>query len=524
MILQGGAESGAGPASKVGEMQIQGLANRLQDIARDTPERVFAQTDAGAIGFARIAAAAEGVAARLTARGLRPGDRVVVMMANSLASLAIIHGLLRAGLVWVPVNPGLVGEPLAHVIRTTRPGLILCDAGLEGSLAPLPETDGLPVKAVADPGLPPPGRFEGGFPGPHDLGALMFTSGTTGPAKGVMVSHMMLELAAESVALCAALRPGDNLFMWEPFYHIGGAQVILLPILREVRLTIVERFSASRFWQQVAEAGCTHIHHLGGIIQILLKQPEGPFDRAHKVRIAWGGGCAVEAWRPFETRFGVQIRECYGMTECSSLTTFNDEDVVGAVGRPLPWFEVDLKDEAGRILGPGEGRGEIVVRTSLPGAITQGYYRNPEATAKAVRADGFHTGDLGSWDAEGRLFFHGRMSDSVRCKGENVSAWEVESVAVRHPQVLDAAMVGVRAEIGEYDIQLFVQPQPGTQPDPAALSAWLAERLAPWQRPRYIALVPDFPRTPSQRIQKHLLPIDPAARWEAPARTKVKTT
>src|SRR5690606_21874409 len=128
------------------------------------------------------------------------------------------------------------------------------------------------------------------------------------------------------------------LFMWEPFYHIGGAQVILLPILREVRLTIVERFSASRFWQQVAEAGCTHIHHLGGIIQILLKQPEGPFDRAHKVRIAWGGGCAVEAWRPFETRFGVQIRECYGMTECSSLTTFNDEDVVGAVGRPLPWF------------------------------------------------------------------------------------------------------------------------------------------------------------------------------------------
>ena len=167
-----------------------------------------------------------------------------------------------------------------------------------------------------------------------------------------------------------------------------------------------------------------------------------------------------------------------------------------------------------------------MVRTSLPGAITQGYYRNPEATAKAVRADGFHTGDLGSWDAEGRLFFHGRMSDSVRCRGENVSAWEVESVAVRHPQVLDAAMVGVEAEIGEYDIQLFVQPQPGAQPDPAALSAWLAERLAPWQRPRYIALVPDFPRTPSQRIQKHLLPIEPATRWEAPARTrtKVKTT
>ena len=501
-------------------MRIQGLANRLQDMARATPERVFAQTEGGEITFARLAGAAEGVAARLAARGLRKGDRVVVMMANSLAALGVIHGLLRAGLVWVPVNPALMGEGLAHVLRVTGPALILCDAGLEGAFAVIPEAVALPVEAITDRGLPAPGVFDGPCPSPDDLAALMFTSGTTGPAKGVMVTHMMLELAAEAAARFAGVRPGDNLFMWEPFYHIGGAQVIVLPMLHEVRLTIADRFSASRFWQQVAEAGCTHIHHLGGIIQILLKQPEGPQDRAHKVRIAWGGGCAVEAWRPFEDRFGVQMRECYGMTECSSLTCYNDEGVVGSIGRPLPWFEVVLQDEAGRALGPGEGRGEIVVRTSLPGAITQGYYRNPEATAKALRKDGFHTGDLGSWDAEGRLYFHGRMSDSVRCKGENVSAFEVESIAVRHPQVLDVAMVGVKAEIGEYDIQLFVQPQPGQVIDPAELSAWLAERLAPWQRPRYIAMVADFPRTPSHRIQKHLMPIDPAARWEAPAKVK----
>lgn len=499
-------------------MQIQGLANRLQDMARATPDRVFAQVEGGEITFAQLAAAAEGVAARLAARGLRKGDRVVVMMANSLASLGVIHGLLRAGLVWVSVNPALMGEGLAHVLRVTGPALILCDAGLEGAFAALPEAAGLPVEPVADRDLPAPGAFDGACPDPEDLAALMFTSGTTGPAKGVMVSHVMLELSAEAAALFAGLRPGDNLFMWEPFYHIGGAQVTVLPLLRDVRLTIADRFSASRFWRQVAEAGCTHIHHLGGIIQILLKQPEGPYDRAHKVRVAWGGGCAAEAWRPFEARFGVEIRECYGMTECSSLTTYNDEGVVGSIGRPLPWFTVVLQDEAGRILGPGEGRGEIVVRTSLPGAITRGYYRNPEATAKAVRADGFHTGDLGSWDGEGRLFFHGRMSDSVRCKGENVSAFEVESVVLRHPQVLDAAMVGVKAEVGENDIQLFIQPRPGQSPDPAEISAWLAERLAPWQRPRYIAFVADFPRTPSQRIQKHLLAIDPAARWQVPAR------
>lgn len=502
-------------------MQIRGLATRLQELGGDAPARLFAQIGDNPLTFGELAGAASGIAERLHRQGLRKGDRVVVMMANSVASLALIYGLIRGGIVWVPVNPALVGEPLAHVIRTTEPGLIICDAGLEASIADCGEATNIPLEVISDRGLPSVGvEFHGEFPEPRDLAAIMFTSGTTGPAKGVMVSHMMLELAAEAVSLCADLVPGDNLFMWEPFYHIGGAQVLLVPLVRDVRLTIADRFSASKFWRQLVETGCTHIHHLGGIVQILLKQPENEWERDHKVRIAWGGGCAPEAWRPFEERFGVQIRECYGMTECSSLTTWNNEWVVGSVGRPMPWFEIDLVDEAGRVLGFGEGRGEIVVRTSLPGAVTEGYYRNPEATKKAIRPSGFHTGDLGSWNDDGMLFFHGRMTDSVRCKGENVSAFEVESVAGRHPDVLDAAMVGVPAEIGEHDIQLFIQPRAGTNPDPAMIWAWMAERLAPHQRPRYIALMADFPRTPSQRIQKHLLPKEPAGRWEAPSSRK----
>ncbi|HEV7416500.1 MAG TPA: AMP-binding protein [Tianweitania sediminis] len=499
-------------------MHIQGLANRLQDLGRENPECLFATIDGQPLTFSALANAASAVADRLHRQGLRGGDRVVVMMANSPASLALIHGLLRAGIVWVPVNPALVGEALSHVIRTTEPGLLICDAGLETSLAACQEAHNIPVEVISDRGLPSSsGTFDGPFPEARELAAIMFTSGTTGPAKGVMVSHMMLELAAEAVSLCADLVPGDNLFMWEPFYHIGGAQVLLLPLVRDVRLTISDRFSASRFWQQLTESGCTHIHHLGGIIQILLKQPKSEWEQRHGVRIAWGGGCAPEAWAPFEERFGVQIRECYGMTECSSITSLNDEGVLGSVGRPMPWFEIDLIDEDGRVLGPGEGRGEIVVRTTLPGAITEGYYRNQEATARAVRSDGFHTGDLGSWNDDGMLFFHGRMTDSVRCKGENVSAYEVESVASRHPDVFDVAMIGVPAEIGEQDIQLFIQPRPGTDPDPAEIWRWMVDHLAPHQRPRYIVLLADFPRTPSQRIQKHLLPRDADGRWEAPS-------
>ena len=143
--------------------------------------------------------------------------------------------------------------------------------------------------------------------------------------------------------------------------------------------------------------------------------------------------------------------------------------------------------------------------TSLPGAIFPGYFNNPEATAKALRNDSLYTGDYGSFDADGTMFFHGRMTDSVRCRGENVSAWEVEHVAVDHPDIEDCAMVGVVSDVGEQDIKLFVKLKPGHRLEEAALSGWLAERLAPYQNPRYLAVVADFERTASQRIMKHKL-------------------
>lgn len=222
------------------------------------------------------------------------------------------------------------------------------------------------------------------------------------------------------------------------------------------------------------------------------------------MRIAWGGGCPADIWPQFRDRFGVEIRECYGMTEASSLTTCNTSGVVGSVGRPMPWFTVRLLDGEGKPVAAGE-RGEIVVETRIPGAIFPGYLDNPEATAKALRNGALHTGDLGSFDVDGNLYFHGRMTDSVRCRGENVSAWEVEHVAAEHDAVEDCAMIGVAADIGEQDIKLFVKPRHGAIIDPQALSGWLGQRLAPYQNPRYIALVDEFERTASQRIMKHKL-------------------
>src|SRR5258705_308383 len=191
------------------------------------------------------------------------------------------------------------------------------------------------------------------------------------------------------------------------------------PLLGNVTLLWVEHFSASGFWQEVRASAAPHIHFLGGILQILLKQPPSALDREHGARIAWGGGCPREIWRLFEERFGTQIRECYGMTECSSITTFNDNGTVGAGGKPAPWLAVE-----------------------------------------------------------------------------------------------DCAMIGVAAEIGEQDIKLFVKRRAGATLTPAELSGWLAERLAPYQNPRYIVMLDDFERTASQRIMKHKLAALTAAAFD----------
>ena len=491
----------------------EGFVRLFTQAARTGRARLFARFNGEALSFATLDRQSDSMAAELRRLGLKPGDRVALMLRNSPLVLSTLFGLAKAGLVWVPINAQQRGEGLRYILEHSEPGAVIAEAEF---LPVIAETGavpaGTPVIVQGDPAaalrletlLESGAAFEEAPPAPDDTFAIMYTSGTTGRPKGVLVSHRMMRLAGEAVARVSAARDGDVLFVWEPLYHIGGAQMIVMPLIRNVSLAMVDRFSASRFWDQVREYGATHIHYLGGILQILLKQPVSPRDRDHPVRIAWGGGCPKETWTPFEERFGVQIRECYGMTEASSITTCNDEDVVGAVGRPMPWFTVELLDGEGKPVPKGE-RGEIVVRTDRPGAIFAGYFRNPEATARALRDGALYTGDLGSLDGNGTLLFHGRMTDSVRCKGENVSAWEVEHVAATHPSVEDCAIIGVAADVGEQDIKLFVKPKAGATLDIPALSVWLGQQLAPYQNPRYIAVVEEFERTPSQRIMKHRL-------------------
>lgn len=483
----------------------------LTAAARDRGAEPYIRMGDDELTLAALHDAVREMQRRLLALRLRPGDRVAVMLPNHIDHAVLVLALVCLRVTWVPINPRLRGQPLAHQLRSSDPAMIVIDQGFREQLDTV--DDPLSKRAI-DWDSSPLSRPHttswheptGSDATPDDVVSVMYTSGTTGPAKGVQVTDRMLRAAAVGAAITSTPRDGDVYFVWEPLCHVGGAQVLLLPLLQRVSLAMVERFSASRFWGQATALGATHIHHLGGILPMLLSGPPNETERRHRVRISWGGGMNAQSWRAAEERFGIQIRECYGMTEASSISTCNDSGPDHGIGRALPYFDVRVQDASGNEVPEGT-TGEIVLSPRQRGLITPGYLDDPAATEAVWRDGWWHTGDAGRV-SDGSLHYAGRLGDSLRHGGENVSAWEVESVVNTHPGVAESALVGVPASEGEQDLLLLVLPSSGQLVDAANLVSWCRERLAAYQVPRYVATVEAFPKTASERIIKSQLPRD----------------
>jgi len=506
------------------------ICELLEYRAHSTPDWVFGIQEDWEISCSTLHACVNRLANGLTDVGVTPGQRVAVMLGNHPDHIFTIFSLAELGAVWVPVNVNLRGPSLDFVFEKSAPSIVIVDAEFWDRLGPILTNKNVETiivrnaRNVAGPSdrmrvldfsavtgrevTPPLAR-----PTLDEIRSISFTSGTTGEPKGVLLTERMLMTFARGAALASEVNQGDVFLLWEPLYHNSGVQMCILALMEQVKLAIVPKFSGSRFWDQIRKYRVTKMHYLGGIIDILLKYPTHPNDKDHSIRLAFGGGCSMSGWRVFENRFGVKIQEVYGLTEASGFSTINKSGKIGSIGKPYPYFEVKIVDEEGNALGAGQ-IGEIVIREKESGLITQGYLENPEATAKALRDGWLYTGDLGCYDEEGDFYYKGRKKESIRRRGENISAWEVERVLNSHPKVQESAVIGVDADVGEQELKAFINCAVGAILEPLEIIKWCESLLPYYQIPRYVTFVDSFERTPTERIRKENLSKETTDCWD----------
>jgi crotonobetaine/carnitine-CoA ligase len=342
---------------------------------------------------------------------------------------------------------------------------------------------------------------------PSDLMAIMYTSGTTGPAKGVMLSHEYAFHFCEQKAIHLRTGSADVIYNCYPMHNATGHfETTMTAMVVGGSVAHSDRFSASQFWEQIRTYGATEFVYMGGILSILFKQPERLDDMDNPVRAAYGCPTPRDVQREFERRFSLVLIEVYGSTEAGPVT-FNPYDApkVGSCGKPTSGYDVRIFDDEDQELGPNEV-GEIVIRPNRPFSMLSGYYKMPDKLAEVSRNFWYHSGDLAYYDEDGYLFFAQRRTHAIRKKGYMISSWDVEQTVNQHPAVLECAVVGVPNELGEEEIKLAVVLV-GAEGAISHKDLWqyLCERLAYYMVPRYIEFKETFSKTPTQRIEKYLL-------------------
>ncbi|HUW37913.1 MAG TPA: AMP-binding protein [Rhodocyclaceae bacterium] len=498
----------------------EALASRIHQIidpwAAATPDAVALEDAGGALSYGELAAAVAAAAQRLAESGLRAGDRLLLVGENCNAAAVLILAASRLDAWAAPVNARLSAREIDNFIAHSGARLTLFLGGVSAELADEAAAHGarLGARDVRWPGL---GRLALGplnrealpepvhASGADQVAALIYTSGTSGHPKGVMLSHRSLAFIAENNRCLRGLSPGDRVYGVLPISHVYGLSSIMLSTLHGgATLMLAARFEPERLARALAEEGVTVLHGVPAIYAKLLEWGRRQAERlaAPQLRTAQAGGAPLDQALKddFEAVFGVVLANGYGMTESSptiAQTRLDRPRSDCSVGQPIPRISVRIVKD-GADAAPGEV-GELWLRGPN---VMRGYYRDPEQTRAAIDAEGWlNSGDLARQAADGALFIVGRSKELIIRSGFNVYPVEVEQVINSHPEVVHSAVVG-RAVPGNEEVVAYVEAAPGSGLTGEALADFLRERLSPYKRPAEIVLVDRLPATASGKILK----------------------
>jgi crotonobetaine/carnitine-CoA ligase len=500
------------------------VAEFMQQQAERYAERPLAVLEDGTLSYAELAAAAGGVTAGLLELGIERGDRVALMMASRREFLAAWFGVLGAGAIEVPIHDAARGPGITYILETTGARVLIVDeqnaAHLAGQIESLAELE--LVVVVGDGPSPwfekPSRRYSELFDrapvpalevDPGEPASILFTGGTTGAPKGVVVSHAHNLNIARSYVELVGYTEDDVLYSVFPLFHANAKYMsVLIAIAAGARVVIHRRFRASRFWDICRAEGVTAFNALGEMLRILLKQPELDDDRDNPVRMVIGSAAPAEVVEEFERRFGLAVLDVYGLSETGPITAVTwDRRRPGSCGCPVPWFELRIVDEHDVEVPRGQS-GQIVVRPNRPHVMMERYWANDSATLALLGNLWFHTGDHARQDDDGYVWFLERATDSIRRRGENVSAWEVERVLADHPDLLEAAVYGVPSDVGGEEIAAAVVLRPGAALTAEALLDFCTGKMSHFAVPRYVRFMDALPRNHAQRVLKKELRAD----------------
>lgn len=464
------------------------------------------------------------VARGLQAMGISKGDKVGIMLDNCPEFLFSWFGVCKAGGVEVPLNTAHKGDMLEYLLNQSDCRVLIVDnrytERLYDILANVPglqaivvvegtgKSDGIDGRTVMDWDalIANCGDYRPVDIVWSDPFIVMFTSGTTGPSKGALMPHNYGVFMGEGVCEMTDYAEDDCLYNVLPLFH-GNAQLLstMPALLSGARMVLAEKFSASRFWDDIKRHRCTEFNYIGGILPILYKAEPKPADADNPLRIMMGAGAPMDLFEAFEKRFGVTLIEGYGMSEIGTpLMNTVKERKPGTCGKPRPDYVVKVVDDDCAELGPNMS-GELLIRPLKPHCMFLEYYKMPEKTVEACADLWFHTGDYLYYDEDGYFHFVDRKKDALRRRGENISSYEVEKAINTHPSVSESAAVAVKSELGEDEVMICLALKNGKTLQMEDLMAFCEDRMAHFMIPRYVRVMERMPKTPTERVKKNVL-------------------